>query len=368
MPQSLAAASKKARGNPVKRAARRSSLGERLTLESVAAAEVGALNAFYRRRVPAEITIAGKTVAIAAVWPAPNPADQRLSTIAFSVGEAAGKLRLPLSIVEWALAKADELVDMNHLAPAHAALLLESAFEQDLQWIEGKLGERITITSIERADIVSNEASYAFVLAGEGESIDCVLNTNSAGLAMRIGRALDEIGKAKAPVPAEFPLAVSLRRGALTISLGELQSLRPDDVVLFDDTEEGGAAAFIIAERLFAPVSLTADGPRLLAAPAAIAGSKWEWTMNQGTSPPAGQILEESTLDELPVALAFEVGRTVMPVGEVRQLAPGAIIPIADVTKPAVDILANGKRVGRGEIVRIGEGLGVRIERMFDNA
>ncbi|TIW64875.1 MAG: hypothetical protein E5V60_18075 [Mesorhizobium sp.] len=33
-----------------------------------------------------------------------------------------------------------------------------------------------------------------------------------------------------------------------------------------------------------------------------------------------------------------------------------------------MDIIANGKRVGRGEIVRIGESLGVRILRMFDNA
>ncbi|TIX35577.1 MAG: hypothetical protein E5V34_02635 [Mesorhizobium sp.] len=90
--------------------------------------------------------------------------------------------------------------------------------------------------------------------------------------------------------------------------------------------------------------------------------------MNQNTPPHADQTLEESTLDELPVALAFELGRTAMPLGEVRQLAPGAIVPLANVTKETVDIIANGKRVGRGEIVRIGESLGVRIARMFDNA
>ncbi|TIT71772.1 MAG: hypothetical protein E5W57_30945, partial [Mesorhizobium sp.] len=59
---------------------------------------------------------------------------------------------------------------------------------------------------------------------------------------------------------------------------------------------------------------------------------------------------------------------TAMPLGEVRQLAPGAIVPLADVAEATVDILGNGRRVGRGEIVRIGESLGVRIVRMFDNA
>ncbi|MFD2055562.1 type III secretion system cytoplasmic ring protein SctQ [Mesorhizobium calcicola] len=364
MPQALASAKTKARGKP----ARLPGVGERLTLESVAAVDVGALNFFYRRRTPAQITIAGKAMTIAAVWPAPNPADQRLCTIAFTLADKVAKLRLPLSVVERALAKADELVDMKRLAPTHAALLLESAFEEDLERIEDKLGERIALTSIERTDTVSEQTPLAFVLTGNDETIDCVLNTNDTGLAVRIGRLLDEIGKARPPIPAEFPLPVCLRRGALTISLGELQSLQPGDVVLFRDAEEERTAALIIAEHLYAPVALTAGGPQLLAAPTAIAGSNWEWTMNQNTPPPAGQTLEESTLDELPVSLAFEIGRTAMPLGEVRQLAPGAIVTLTDVTNETVDIIANGKRVGRGEIVRIGENLGVRIVRMFDNA
>ncbi|TGQ68250.1 MAG: YscQ/HrcQ family type III secretion apparatus protein [Mesorhizobium sp.] len=368
MPQALASAKTKALGKPVKRKAVLPKVGERLTLESVAAADVAALNAFYRRRAPAQITVAGKAMSIAAVWPAANPADQRLCTIAFTVADKAAKLRLPLSVVERTFAKADELIDMKRLAPPHAALLLESLFEEDLERIEGRLGERISLTSIDRRDAVSEQAPFAFVMAGDDETIDCVLNTDDAGLAVRIGRLLDEIGKARPPIPAEFPLPVCLRRGALTTTLGELQSLQPGDVVLFRDAEEERAAALIIAERLYAPVALTVDGPQLLAAPTAIAGSNWEWTMNEKTPPPAGQTLEESTLDELPVALAFEIGRTAMPLGEVRQLAPGAIVALTDVTQETVDIIANGKRVGRGEIVRIGENLGVRIVRMFDNA
>ncbi|RWQ31104.1 MAG: YscQ/HrcQ family type III secretion apparatus protein [Mesorhizobium sp.] len=364
MPQALASAKKKARAEPVRRT--RSSVGEPLALESVAAGEVEALNAFYRRRAAAQITIAGKTMALAAVWPAPNPVDQPICTIAFTLGDMAGKLRLPLSVVERGLAKADELIDVKRLAPAHAALLLESEFEKDLEWIESKLGETIAITSIEQEDSVLDQTALAFVLAGKDETIGCALHTDSVGLAVRAGRFLDAIGKARPPVPAEFPLPVCLWRNALTISHGDLQSLQSGDVVLFDDEEE--EAALVIAERLYAPAVLTASGPQLLAAPTAIAGSKWEWTMNQDTPPHADQAFEEATLDELPVALAFELGRTAMPLGEVRQLAPGAIVPLANVTKETVDIIANGKRVGRGEIVRIGESLGVRIARMFDNA
>ena len=56
-----------------------------------------------------------------------------------------------------------------------------------------------------------------------------------------------------------------------------------------------------------------------------------------------------------------------MPLGDVRKLSAGAIVQL-DRAGQAVDIVANGKRVGQGEMVRIGESLGVRITRMFDNA
>lgn len=366
MPQDLGSAKSKARVKPAKRAAARSSAGERLTLETVAPVDVGALNAFYRRRAAAQITIAGKTVAIAAAWPAPNSANQPLCAIAFTVGDTVGQLHLPLSVVERGLARIDGTVDMKRLAPAHAALLLEASFEDDLEWIEGKLDQRIAITSIAPGEAVSGQTPFAFTLTDKDGTTGCVLTVNDVGLAVRVGRLLDELGKTGPPIPAGFPLPVRLRRGPLAITLGDLQSLQADDVVLFDDAAEE-RMALVIAERLYAPVALTAEGPQLLAAPIAIAGSNWEWTMNQNT-PPAGQTLEESTLDELPVALAFEVGRTAMPLGDVRQLAPGAIVPLADVAEPTVDILANGRRVGRGEIVRIGESMGVRIVRMFDNA
>jgi type III secretion protein Q len=33
----------------------------------------------------------------------------------------------------------------------------------------------------------------------------------------------------------------------------------------------------------------------------------------------------------------------------------------------SVDILANGRRIGRGNLVQIGDSMGIRITRLFDN-
>ncbi|SFT53762.1 type III secretion protein Q [Mesorhizobium sp. YR577] len=366
MPQVLASAKRKLRSKPSRRNATTMAAGEPLALELVSSDRVKAFNALYRRRAPAMIEIAGQAFSIDAVWSPPNPVDQRLGTVAFTIGGVPGELRIPISAIDAGIAQADEAADARQLTPAHAALLLELAFAEELEWLEGRLGERIEIASVERRNASAAAPSFSFVVAGNQAALNVAVDIEDTAAIVRLGHLLDELGEERRQIPAEFPLPVCLWRDVLMISLGDLQSLQPNDVVLFE--EQGAATMLVIADRFYAPVDLTAEGPQLLAAPVAIAGSKWEWTMNQNTPPPAGQTLEESSLDELPVALVFELGRTAMPLGEVRQLAPGAIVQLADVTRETVDIVANGKRVGRGEIVRIGESLGVRIDRMFDNA
>ena len=365
MLQALASAETMARQDREQRQPHRTDGAERLMPASVTTTEMAALNAFYRRRGKARITVAGDKAEIAARWPATDAAEQSLCAIGVTVGAKGATLQLPLRAVERLLAKAEVSADLSKLAPRHAALLLEAVLADDLERLEGALGEKIEFISIKRSAAPPPTTPFALALSGDGQTTECTFFAEDAVLAVRMARLLDEAG-ASLPVPADFPLLVCLRRDALTITLGMLRSLQPDDVILLGAAEKDRTAAIIVAERFFAPVRLTAAGPQLLAAPAAIAGSNWEWTMDQKT-PPSGQTLEESSLDELPVALAFEVGRTVMPLGDVRQLAPGAIVAFPDAVEETVDIMANGKRVGRGEVVRVGDHLGVRILRMFDN-
>ncbi len=366
MLQALASAKTMAQQDPGQREPGGPGGGERMTRATVTATEMEALNAFYRRRGKARITVAGETTDIAAQWPAAGAADLPLCAIGLTVGARRATLQLPLRAVERLLAKGEASVELNRLTPWHAALLLESLLAGDIERLEAALGESIEFTSIERGAPLPQSAPFAFALTNDDQTTQCLFFTDEAEFATRIGRLLDETG-ASLPAPVDFPLQICLRRDALAITIGMLESLQPGDVILLGDGEEHRTTAVIIAERFFAPVTLTAAGPQLLAAPAAIAGSNWEWTMHQNT-PPSGQTLEESSLDELPVALAFEVGRTVMPLGEVRQLAPGAIVEFPGAVEETVDIMANGKRVGRGEVVRVGEHLGVRILRMFENA
>ncbi len=76
--------------------------------------------------------------------------------------------------------------------------------------------------------------------------------------------------------------------------------------------------------------------------------------------------VEGADLDAVPVRLVFELGRADFSLGELKQLAPGTVVPLARPLEQALDIVVNGKRIGSGTLVKIGDGVGARITRIFD--
>lgn len=65
--------------------------------------------------------------------------------------------------------------------------------------------------------------------------------------------------------------------------------------------------------------------------------------------------------DNIPVNLTVEVGRVQMTAQELMQLAPGNLLQLPITPEQGVDLLVSGKKVGSGELVKVGETLGVRI-------
>lgn len=141
-----------------------------------------------------------------------------------------------------------------------------------------------------------------------------------------------------------------------------------DDVMLADlQCQPDNAAISVIVEHLVIPVELSPAGIVVTARPLRGRGSFWEWSMGNPTefSGPAG--LHDSDLDDLPVRLVFELGRAELSLGELQRLAPGALVPLGRPLDEPLDIMANGRRLGRGTLVQIGESLGVRIVSLVGN-
>ena len=87
--------------------------------------------------------------------------------------------------------------------------------------------------------------------------------------------------------------------------------------------------------------------------------------MSDSTNALPGGSVDEAALDQVPIRVIFEVGRLELPLAEVRRLAPGYVLPLVKPSESAVDIVANGRRIGHGSLMKIGDSIGVRVERLM---
>ncbi len=66
-------------------------------------------------------------------------------------------------------------------------------------------------------------------------------------------------------------------------------------------------------------------------------------------------------LEDITVALVVELGRVMVSAADVVQLRPGQVIELSRAPAEPVDLVVDGKRIGKGELVEIDGELGVRI-------
>ena len=76
---------------------------------------------------------------------------------------------------------------------------------------------------------------------------------------------------------------------------------------------------------------------------------------------PAGAGQDLTPVLDVPVELAVEIGRARMTIRETLGIAPGSLIALDRVAGEPVDLLVNGRRIARGEVVAIDEEFGLRV-------
>jgi flagellar motor switch protein FliN len=96
----------------------------------------------------------------------------------------------------------------------------------------------------------------------------------------------------------------------------------------------------------------------------AAAGSLYD-ELVAGRVPVAGSDADLSLVHDLPVELAVEIGRTTMTIRETLAIAPGSLIQLNRLAGEPVDLLVNGHRIARGEVVAIDEEFGLRVTEIL---
>jgi flagellar motor switch protein FliN len=71
-------------------------------------------------------------------------------------------------------------------------------------------------------------------------------------------------------------------------------------------------------------------------------------------------------LNDVPMELSVEIGRTRMTVGETLGLRAGSLVTLDRLAGEPVDLLVNGTPIARGEVVVVDEQFGLRVTEILE--
>ena len=180
--------------------------------------------------------------------------------------------------------------------------------------------------------------------------------------ALELVERLDALPRRRAlGLAGDVPVPVSLEAGSMRLSVNELSSLEPDDVLLPETypAREGRVTLRLCAtSRSLAFACSLAEGCATILSVL----NPEEGPMSDENNTAAGAAPSEGVdTGELEVTLTFELERRLMTVRDVETLAPGYTFAFGGDALAPVTLYANGKSVGKGRLVDLNGTLGVQV-------
>ena len=331
---------------------------------------VRALNRLYSHSAPALLGWRGETGRLQ--WRARGAARAASQQEAyhFKLGPHTGVLGLDTLAVSRLLGerRADLLPkDLRYVLLADALHPLADALEQALrlrfEWApapaisgEGLDTERCAHFIVQPEGAPSTEWG-GYVHFEDGGALEALL----ASFPLPARSASDTLDWLRIPVP--FLL------GSTRLSLREIGSIRPGDIVSIEDWGSSGAGLLVTVDLgpgAGRPWTGLAEGSRITIQPPK------DTAMTRETPPPSAAFPEPGDdavtnlpldrLDALEVALRFEVGELSLSLGELKSIRPGHVFDLSQpLNRSPVRILAYGNLLGKGHLVAVGDRLGVRV-------
>ncbi|SFF95577.1 type III secretion protein Q [Duganella sp. CF458] len=148
-------------------------------------------------------------------------------------------------------------------------------------------------------------------------------------------------------------IALPVKLGSHFLPSSALQELVAGDIILPDSTrfDTQGLGRLPLGGML-AQVRY--------AAPGLLTILTMETQLNYDSEDEAGGV-DDAALDQLPLALSFELGTLQLSLGQLRTLASGAVLQLSQGSADSIAIVCAGRHLGRGEAVDVDGRLGVRI-------
>lgn len=247
--------------------------------------------------------------------------------------------------------------DLMSLPKELRGLLLEAALEKLLALWEQRLGQSLKLDAVDfRPTRTSGGVGLNGHLVAGNDPIAGPFWFSNHWLPL-VTQWVEALPDAAGTDWDPLPIPVRFELGQSRLGLAEFQELARDDLILI----EQGAW---LDDRT---VSIRI-GPdwrfRGALEPQRVILQQRETTMTDTAD--SQQTLAQ--LDELPVTVSFDLGESALALREVKLLQPGYAFELARGLERPVTVRANGAIVGSGELIQVGDCLGVRLVELFARA
>lgn len=240
------------------------------------------------------------------------------------------------------------------LPEALRGLLVEAALEKVLALWERRLGKRLALGEVGvRPAPAGGGIGLACQLVAHGERIGGQVWFSNPWLPF-VTQLVDALPDATGNGWEELPVPIRFELGRSRLGLADLRDLTRDDLILI---EQGAwPRDRTVSVRIGPDLSYRGTLEQR-----SVIVQQRETAMAETVS----ERQEHAQLDELPVTVTFDLGESTLALRELKALQPGYAFELARGLDQPVTIRANGAALGAGELIQVGEYLGVRVVELF---
>ncbi|MGY2179215.1 type III secretion system cytoplasmic ring protein SctQ [Pseudomonas azotoformans] len=303
-------------------------------------------NLLHRRCRPWQGRLAGQDLSVR--WAAEPQALAAPRDVLLLLGRAPARLRLSAAAMEQLLLPLALSFDVQPLPALARSLLLELALLDLIETLEPLLGHPVQLLDVsEGQDPFAVHVALELMFANQ-PSMSAQLDLSESA-AVRVAQLLAHYAQPEHEPLLALHQTLTVVAGRQWLSLGELRSLRPGDVLMLD---QGPGLLLDLDGRLQARCQYQGEVLRLQEA------LKAPFVEPEN---PMTDVDAAAALDELPLKLVCQVGTLELTLAQLRELGAGSLLQLNTPGVDSVDLMVNGRRVGQGQLVKIGDGLGVRL-------
>ena len=154
----------------------------------------------------------------------------------------------------------------------------------------------------------------------------------------------------------ELETRLNFEIGQTELSMQEINALKPADVLMLDGNEfqVGQLVRLRLENNLYCDARLAADPEQIL-------------TITTGWNKMADNEPQTNIdqINKVPVQLTFDLGDKTLSFNEVKQLRPGYVLDLPASLPEVVQIKAQNRQIGSGELVEVDGRIGIRIISLF---